>query len=65
MKYNLHQTYGGTKTRPQATVSQTRRPADTEGPCDVPQVRNIAHEKACNRGMTFKDTQAITIAAIR
>jgi len=23
----------------------------------VPQILNIAHEKACNMGMTYKDTQ--------
>jgi len=28
-----------------------------EGPCDVPQIRNIALEKAFNSGIAFKDTQ--------
>jgi len=31
--------------------------ADAEEPRDAPQVRNIAFENACNRGMTFTDTQ--------
>ena len=30
---------------------------DTERPRDVPQIRNMALEKACNRGMTCKDTK--------
>jgi len=33
--------------------TKTRNTTDAEGPHDVPQVRNIALEKACNRGMTF------------
>jgi len=28
-----------------------------KGPCNMPQIRNIALENACNKGMTFKDTQ--------
>ena len=35
----------------------TRSSADAEGQRDAPQIRNIALEKACNKGMTFKDTQ--------
>jgi len=31
--------------------------AGAERSRDAPQMRNIALEKACNRGMTFKDTQ--------
>jgi len=31
--------------------------ADAEGLRDAPQIPKIALEKACNRGMTFKDTQ--------
>jgi len=30
---------------------------EAEGPRDAPQIRNIALENACNRGMIFKDTQ--------
>ena len=36
----------------------SRSSADTEGPRDAPQIRNIALEKACSRRMTFKDTQS-------
>ena len=36
---------------------KTRSSAEAEGPRDAPQIRNITLEKACNRGMTFKDTQ--------
>jgi len=32
--------------------------ADAEGPRDVPQIRKIAHEKAHNVKMTFKDTES-------
>jgi len=42
------------------TITQTlktRSSADAEGPSAVPQIRNIALEKACNTVMTFKDTQ--------
>jgi len=35
----------------------TRSSADAERPRDVPQIRNNALEKVCNREMTFKDTQ--------
>jgi len=28
-----------------------------EGLCDTPQIRNIASERPCNRGMTFEDIQ--------
>jgi len=35
----------------------TRSNADAEAPCDAPKIQNITPEKACNRGMTFKDTQ--------
>jgi len=34
----------------------TRSSADAEGLRDVSQIQNIPLEKACNRGMTFKDT---------
>ena len=44
---------------------QTRSSANAEGPRDAPQIRNIALEKACNRGMTFKTLKIITVAAIR
>jgi len=37
-----------------------KRSADAEGLCNVPQIRNIAHEKAFNRTLKI-----ITIAAIR
>jgi len=37
-------------------LKTTRSSADAEGPRDAPQIRNIAHEKVCNRRMTFKDT---------
>jgi len=42
---------------------------DADGPCEEPPIRNIALEKACNKGMTgktFKDTlnRVIIIAAI-
>jgi len=36
---------------------KTRSTADTEGLCNVSQILNIAFEKACNKRMTFKDTQ--------
>ena len=35
----------------------TTTSADAEKPLDAPQIRNIALEKACNRGTSFKDTQ--------
>jgi len=35
----------------------TRSSADAKGPRYVPQIQNIAFEKVCNSGMTFKDTQ--------
>jgi len=35
----------------------TRSSADAEGPRHAPQIRNMALEKACNREMTFKNTQ--------
>ena len=41
----------------------TRSSAYAKGPRDVPQIRNIALEKTCNNGMTFKDTED-AIAAI-
>ena len=37
--------------------NKTRSSADAKGPRDAPQIRNIALEKVCNRGRTFKDTQ--------
>ena len=39
------------------TAIKTRSSANVNGPRDAPHVRNIALEKASNRGMTFKDTQ--------
>ena len=39
------------------SIISTRSSANAEVPCDAPQVRNIALEKACNRGLTFEDTQ--------
>ena len=41
----------------QLKAEKTRSSADAEGPRDAPQIRNIALAKACNRWMTFKDTQ--------
>ena len=35
----------------------SRCSADADEQPDTPQIRNIALEKACNSGMTFKDTQ--------
>ena len=35
----------------------TTSSADAEGPRDAVQIRNSALEKACDSGMTFKDTQ--------
>jgi len=34
--------------------NESKSSADAEGPRDAPQIRNIALEKACNRGITFK-----------
>jgi len=31
--------------------------SSAEKPRDAPQIRNVVFEKACNTGMTFKDTQ--------
>jgi len=42
-----------------------RSSVDAERPHDAPKIRNITLEEACSRGMTFKDTQGITNAAIR
>jgi len=36
---------------------ETRSSVDAVRPHYVPQLQNIALEKACNKGMTFKDTQ--------
>jgi len=41
--------------------------ADAGGPRDGPQIRNIAFEKVCNKGLTFKASRTlkvITVAAI-
>jgi len=35
----------------------TRSSTGAKGPRDAPQIRNIAFEKACSWGMTFKDIQ--------
>ena len=40
-----------------SAVFETKSSADAEGSRDAPEIRNIAHEKACNRETTFKDTQ--------
>jgi len=46
--------------------SNARSSADAKGSRDAPQIRDIALEKACNKEMTFKDTQGhYTVAAIR
>jgi len=37
--------------------TETRSSSDVEGPHNMPQIQNITFEKACNRGITFKDTQ--------
>jgi len=36
----------------------TRSSADAEGLHDTPQIQNITLKKACNRGMTFKDSRS-------
>jgi len=47
-------------------INVTTSSPDAEGPCDVPQIRNVSLEKACNMGMTFKaNVNVITTAAIR
>jgi len=47
-----------TKCLRQTSFSSTRSSAGAKGPRDgPPQIRNIAVEKACNREMTYKDTQ--------
>jgi len=38
-------------------IVQTVQDADAEGPHDMPQIWNIAIGKACNRGITFNNTQ--------
>jgi len=38
-------------------ISNTRSSADAKAPHDVPLIQNIALVKACDRRMTFKDTQ--------
>jgi len=42
----------------------TRSYADAKGLHDKPHIWNITLEKACNTGMTFKDTQVITIVSL-
>jgi len=37
-------------------LHKTRTSPDSEGPRDAPRIRNIALEKARDRGTTFKDT---------
>ena len=44
-----------------STTAKTRISADAEGPRDAPQIRNIALEKACNRGMTYSRTLVINL----
>ena len=46
-------------------LNTTRSSSDAEEPCDAPQIQNIAHEKACNRGMILRTLMVITIAAVR
>jgi len=38
-------------------AENTRSSANADGPHDMPQIRNIALEKLCNRGMTLNDAQ--------